>query len=222
MEGPSVQVSDAPASAQPPQTKRVTRRRGETRARLLDAAFQVFAQQGFGRATVEQICEQAGFTRGAFYSNFSSLDELFLAMWERNTEQLTLALRAAVNAEARRPNSWAELEAYARRLIASVPVDDNWYRVSAEFTAHALRNPALKRVIAAREDGILAALLPILADALAGAGRRATDPAALGRALVAVHDGTSVQCLMEPDSESTRRERTDLFIRVLLSYSEEV
>ncbi|MEZ0366137.1 TetR/AcrR family transcriptional regulator [Mycobacterium sp. pUA109] len=214
-------VSDAHAAAETPQPKRVTRRRAETRTRLLEAAFHVFAQEGFGRATVEQICEHAGFTRGAFYSNFASLDELFLAMWERNTEQLTAGFRAAVGAEARRPQSWDELEGYARRLIASIPVDDNWYRVSAEFTAHALRNPALKSVVAAREEGVLAALLPILTEALDGAGRRVSDLHALGRALVAVHDGTSAQCLMEPDNESVWQERADLFIRVLLSYSEE-
>ena len=40
----------------------------------------VFAEQGFGRATVEDVCERAGYTRGAFYSNFASLDELFLAL----------------------------------------------------------------------------------------------------------------------------------------------
>ena len=61
--------------------KRITRRRAQTRQLLLDAALEVFAEDGFGRATVEQVCERAGFTRGAFYSNFSSLDELFLAMW---------------------------------------------------------------------------------------------------------------------------------------------
>jgi AcrR family transcriptional regulator len=46
---------------------RVTRRRAETRARLLDAAFGVFATRGFGRASIEEVCEAAGYTRGAFY-----------------------------------------------------------------------------------------------------------------------------------------------------------
>lgn len=220
--GSTVTAGGAHARPDAPQPRRATRRRAETRARLIEAAFHVFAQEGFGRATVEQICEHAGFTRGAFYSNFASLDELFLAMWERNTGQLTAALRAAVGAEVRKPSSWDELEAYARRLIGSVPVDDHWYRVSAEFTAHALRNPSLKCVIAAREEAILAELLPILARALQAAGRRAPDLPALGRALVAVHDGTSVQCLIEPDSASVRQERTELFIRVLLGYSDEV
>ena len=55
---------------------RVTKRRAETRQRLLDAALLVFAEDGFGRVSVEDVCERAGYTRGAFYSNFSSLDEV--------------------------------------------------------------------------------------------------------------------------------------------------
>ena len=57
-----------------------TRRREQTRARLLDAAHEVFAEVGMDAASVETICERAGFTRGAFYSNFESKDELFLAL----------------------------------------------------------------------------------------------------------------------------------------------
>ena len=215
-------ANDATVPMEVAHPRRVTRRRAETQGRLVQAAFHVFAREGFGRSTVEQICESAGFTRGAFYSNFASLDELFLVMWEQNTEQLTAGFRSALRAEARKPTSWAELEAYARRLITSIPVDDEWYRVSAEFTTHALRNPALKGVVAAREESVLAALLPILVDALEGAGRRAGDPRALGRALVAVHDGTSTQCLVEPENAAVWQERAELFIRVLLSYTHEI
>ncbi|MEU2778510.1 helix-turn-helix domain-containing protein, partial [Streptomyces sp. NPDC007162] len=62
--------------------QRVTRRRVQTRARLLDAAFTVFAAKGFGRVSIEEVCEAAGFSRGAFYSNFSTLDELFFALYQ--------------------------------------------------------------------------------------------------------------------------------------------
>ena len=58
----------------------LTRRRENTRARLFDAASQVFAEVGLGAASVEAICERAGFTRGAFYSNFETKEELFLAL----------------------------------------------------------------------------------------------------------------------------------------------
>lgn len=199
----------------------VSVRRARTRDRLLDAALDVFAEEGFGRSTVEQVCERAGFSRGAFYSNFDSLDQLFLAMWERQSSRLLGGIAAAI-AEASPPPGSRDLERSARRILGVIPVEDRWYRVSAEFTAHALRNPSLRAVVAARESAILAALMPIVETELAAAGRRVTDPVALGRALVAVHDGTSVQILLEPDDEQIVSARTQLFVCVLRSYSESV
>src|SRR6187549_2265001 len=57
-----------------------TRRREATRQKLLDAAAQVFAEVGLDATSVEAICDRAGFTRGAFYSNFETKDELFLEL----------------------------------------------------------------------------------------------------------------------------------------------
>ena len=202
-------------TAETPRPKRVTKRRAETRQRLLDAAGDVFAEEGFGRSTVEQVCERAGFTRGAFYSNFTSLDELFLAMWEQRSATMLDGIRTAL---ADRPATLT-LDSAVERVLAAIPVDDAWYRITAEFTAHALRNPALKRVMAAREDAILGTILPIVEDALAAAGRRVTDRAALGRALVAIHDGTAVQVLMEPENEAVRQARQRLFVTVVSRYS---
>lgn len=195
--------------------RRVTRRRAQTRQRLLDAAGEVFAAEGFGRSTVEQVCERAGFTRGAFYSNFTSLDELFLAMWEQRSAQMLDGIRTAL---ADRPSTLT-LESAVERVLSAIPVDDAWYRLTAEFTAHALRNPALKRVMAAREEAILGTILPIVEDALTATGRHVPDRDALGRALVAIHDGTAVQILMEPGNEAVRQARARLFVTVVSSYS---
>lgn len=195
-------------------TKRVTKRRVETRKRLLAAAYDVFAEEGFGRATVEQICDRAGYTRGAFYSNFASLDELFLAIWEQKSSELLDDVRSAVN----------DIDTAAQvldQIVRLIPVDDRWYRITAEFTAHALRNPALRRVMAARERAILDTLLPLLEPQLDRLGRHVPDPDALGQALVAVHDGTTVQCLMEPDDPAVFERRVELFTRVVMTYTEE-
>ncbi|MFK8912792.1 TetR/AcrR family transcriptional regulator [Streptomyces sp. YS-3] len=200
----------------PSAPKRVTGRRARTRRRLLDSALEVFAEEGFGRSTVEQVCERAGYTRGAFYSNFTSLDELFLAMWEERSERLLTDLRGAL-AEV----SAAAPEDAVRAALRAIPVDDAWYRVTAEFTAHALRNPALRRVMAAREQAIQDAVLPVVVAALGRAGRRVTDEDALGQALVAVHDGTAVQVLLDPASEAVRARREALFLHVLHAYSTE-
>ncbi|MGC0366125.1 AcrR family transcriptional regulator [Rhodococcus sp. 27YEA15] len=201
--------------------KRVTKRRDQTRQRLLDAAAVVFAEVGFGRATIEQICERGGYTRGAFYSNFDSLDELFFAMWEQRSTSMLADLRTA--ADSAITAIPVDLESMVARVIAVVPVDAAWYRINAEFTAYALRHPTLRRALADREDSILRTMLPIVVSALRDVGRRvAGDPTALGRALVAVHDGTSIQCLVDGDKAAALELRRDIFTRILLSYSESI
>ncbi|GAA1236841.1 AcrR family transcriptional regulator [Microbacterium phyllosphaerae] len=77
-------------------TTPATRSRENTRARLLDAAAQVFAEVGLDGASVEAVCDRAGFTRGAFYSNFESKDELFLMLAGSVAEQRVSAVRARV------------------------------------------------------------------------------------------------------------------------------
>ena len=61
--------------------------RDETCDKLFEAAARVFEEQGIGGASIETIAEAAGFTRGAFYSNFKSKDELIIAMLEDHVEQ---------------------------------------------------------------------------------------------------------------------------------------
>ncbi|WP_338698754.1 TetR/AcrR family transcriptional regulator [Streptomyces sp. Q6] len=192
----------------------ITLRRARTRQRLLDAALHVFAEAGFGRSTVEQVCERAGFTRGAFYSNFSSLDELFLALWEERSARMLGDVRAALA-----DIDPADPEVAVRAAIDANPVDDAWFRITAEFTAHALRTPGLRRVMAAREEAIRDAILPVFVAALDRLGRRVPDERALGDALVAVHDGTAVQVLMQPDDDAVRARRQALFMNVLNAYS---
>ena len=65
--------------------KRISREesRAQTRADLLTAARELFARQGFEGASVDQITDAAGFTRGAFYSNFDTKESLMVALIER-------------------------------------------------------------------------------------------------------------------------------------------
>jgi AcrR family transcriptional regulator len=79
-------VPDTAAGA-PAGGQQLTVRREHTRERLVAAAIQVFAERGVIGASVEAICEQAGFTRGAFYSNFSDKDELVFGVLQHEGEQ---------------------------------------------------------------------------------------------------------------------------------------
>lgn len=55
----------------------------QTRERLLDAALEVFSRRGYYAASVDEIAAEAGFSKGAVYSNFSSKEDLFLALIDR-------------------------------------------------------------------------------------------------------------------------------------------
>ena len=196
---------------------RVTKRRAETRRRLLDAALEVFGEEGFGRSTIDLVCARAGYSRGAFYSNFVSLEELFLAMWEqRSAVQADLMRQSFETAGQREVNN---LDGVVEQMLRAVPMDEAWYRVSAEFTAHALRSPGLRKVIVAREESITASFLPYVLTLLGRIGRVVPDPQALGQALVAVHDGTALQCFSEPGDPAVWRRRVELFTRVVGAYS---
>jgi AcrR family transcriptional regulator len=61
--------------------------RDDTCEKLFEAAATVFEEQGIGSASIEAIAAAAGFSRGAFYSNFKSKDELIIAMLEDHVEQ---------------------------------------------------------------------------------------------------------------------------------------
>jgi AcrR family transcriptional regulator len=79
--------------------KRLTRQdsREETRKNLLDAAQRLIATKGLDNASVEDIAAAAGYTRGAFYSNFSSKDELFLQLLRRDHDETHVQLAALLD-----------------------------------------------------------------------------------------------------------------------------
>ena len=72
---------------QPTSTSRRQERAEATRARLIQAAEKIFARDGFEAAKLEEIAAEAGYTRGAFYANFDSKEDLFVALLEREISQ---------------------------------------------------------------------------------------------------------------------------------------
>lgn len=212
-------MTESPAVTSPVTSPPISARRAKTRQRLLDAAREVFAREGFGRSTVEQVCEAAGFTRGAFYSNFTSLDELFLEMWAQESAAMLGRLQEVAEGGIEEVH---DVRSGVERVLAVLPVDADWFQITSEFTAHAVRTPGLARVMATREEAIQAALLPVIDHLLARIDRQVTDREVLGQSLVAVYDGTNVQLAVEPENEAARRHRVDLFTLLVEHYSEPV
>lgn len=168
-------------------------RRARTRERLLDAAFEVFAESGLAAASVEQIAERAGFTRGAFYSNFSTKEELFLALMARGNAVWLTRLTEKVEEIIPDSESPASIdETVIGDLVAAVlcgPYDLRlWGLVQSEFRMLALRDPDMAREFAAHRAQFEDSLAPILVEGVRRAGRGLRlDPTTTARLLMAYY-----------------------------------
>lgn len=141
--------------------RRTTRRREQSRRRLIEAARDTFAERGIRETPVELICERAGFTRGAFYSNFSSKEDLFLAVYEQETaiRQRLFAEAVASAVELPAPGDLPGLRAavadMARRYVTAHTGDETWFLLLSEFKLQGMRRPELRaRVEAALQQGV--------------------------------------------------------------------
>lgn len=176
----------APAEPQ----DRPKRRREVTVERLLDAALETFAEIGFAAASVEDVCRRGGFTRGAFYSSFTSKDELFAALWSRETARELARveqLLAGIEQEA------DPIAAAVERSLSTFRADRTWVLVQAEYALHAARSPAAAAALREHLAGLRTRLTRMVEDVAARAGLTLSVPAgALVRILVAVHDGLVV------------------------------
>lgn len=119
-----------------------SRRREQTRARLFDAAHELFAEVGMDAASVEMIAERAGFSRGAFYSNFESKDELFLALIAKLADdqlsEVSERVEGLMQADIDTPDDVAELVRGIVGVSFSARLDP---QLLSELRTQALRDP---------------------------------------------------------------------------------
>jgi len=116
-----------------------------TRRRLIEAAERVFVRTGFDAAGVEEIAAEAGYSRGAFYSNFASKDALFLELADKKSS----ATREELGAIFREENDWQGRFAAAREWYANHVEKRRWTVIKAEFNLRALRSKALRKRLSA-------------------------------------------------------------------------
>jgi AcrR family transcriptional regulator len=203
------QQTPKPVGASP----RVTKRRAETRANLIEAAYRVFADKGFGQVRIDDVCAAAGYTRGAFYSNFDSLDELFFALYDESARLIAGQLTDAITDDDINPG----IEAVIERVTATLLLDRDWLLIKTDFLLHAARNPAVADRLAAHRQQ----LRTVIETRLDGARERLTLPDAIAdipnaaRAVVAAYDAVTVQLLLDGDLQAARTWLTRLLTALL-------
>ena len=181
--------------------KRLTRKekQAQTRERLLDAAERVFQEEGLAAASVERITAEAGYTRGAFYSNFESKEQLLVELLMDRVYKTYVGMNQEIPEQA----SYEEqLRWTARELRKLQERDDarSFFALWFELLAHTARNPEFTELPAMFWKGNRALMTERIKGIYAELGRKPpAKPKDLATALVALDIGLSIQHLVDPD-----------------------
>lgn len=198
-------------------TQRLTREenRAQTRDRLLAAAAELFSERGVNGASVEQIAERAGFSRGAFYSNFGDKHKLALALLKQRTRREYEEVKELGSAGDTFAARLDALRAWHRERAHHL---QSWLTLRTELWLHALRTDDhdLREGLADRERFARNALAGGIVQAFTQAGVQ--PPADLNQLALIVHaleDGLLIQRLICPDDTTDEDvvEAVDLLIR---------
>src|SRR6478609_8456015 len=172
--------------------------RDHTRDKLFEAAARVFEEDGIGGASIEAIAAAAGFTRGAFYSNFKSKDELIIAMIEDHVEQ---SIRRNMDILAQHTNLddfMAALKAMDRTRQDPLGRSPLLHMELILFVARAeKRRPDLAKRLRARRKLVADIVVATMSGTAKG---KVGDPAWAGAMLLALEDGFRLHRLIDPDS----------------------
>jgi len=176
--------------------KRVTRPpRAEVRQRIMRAATKVFLARGFNGATLDEIAAEAGFSKGAVYSNFDDKDALFLALVDEEFARRLDLLRTALE----EPDAGAE--AAGRSMTSALTAHQDLHVLFSEFRVHAARNPSTRRKLARRRAEIRATLAQTVEAYASRAGAELTMPAEhIATLLLALTNGLALERLGQPEA----------------------
>jgi AcrR family transcriptional regulator len=183
--------------------KRLTRRQSQelTRSKLVESAEKVFIQRGFDGASVEQIAEAAGFSRGAFYSNFEDKDAIFLEVLDKRRRDT----RSALDAIFREKHDMGQRFRAARDWYADQWKQRHWTILKTEFHLRALRNRAVRKrlseIVNQELDDFTVLLTQYYEEARMA---RAGDPRTVTLSLFALSHALGILSLLDASPESER------------------
>jgi AcrR family transcriptional regulator len=212
---PARSPAGAASSPAPPPGRIRRPGRAAVRRRLLDAALEVFAERGFAGASLDQVAEAAGLTKGAIYSNFTSKDDLFFAMMKDQVLNRIEALRTVLAASSPGTDDQQALHDIGHLLTEAFAEQREWRLVFFDFWQRAVRDDDVRAQFVAHRRALRVAIAEHVEQAL---GR----PPVLGQlsvddvvtVVLALSNGLAIEQYVDPGLVSD-----DLFGRVLAQLS---
>jgi AcrR family transcriptional regulator len=183
---------------------------------MLDAAETVFATKGFGAASMEDIAEEAGFSRAALYARFGSKEDLLAAVLDRHSTRTAERFRAMTIPTTPIAGALQAAEIFRQSAtLDMVPLD-------MELRLNALRNPKLRQRVAEVDRGQAQKMTELIEHNMKGARRHldipAEDLAEIG--LAAVSGLMQYAALEEISSDRFRSLVESLFVLLTGPYLE--
>ena len=120
---------------------RLSREESQARTRnlLIEAARDEIVKKGFAQASVRDIADAAGFSLGAFYSNFPEKEAILLELVQRHQSEERAKIEGALN---HAPNDAAKTMAGIEKWATTINADPGWAVLAIELQLQALRSPA--------------------------------------------------------------------------------
>ena len=180
--------------------ERLTReeKKARTRAQLIDAAATVFGRRGYVAASLDEVAEEAGLTKGAVYSNFDGKEDLFLAVID---ERLYEPMRhGAEIIDSSMGTTEDHAMAGARVFVDTVEQEREVFLLALEFNIHVARHPELAAKFAARNREQLARVAEMIRDRTQEDAPLPLPPEEMAIAVEALSLGIALQKLADPDS----------------------
>lgn len=193
------------------------RRRQLTRDVLIDAAAQVFARRGFEGASLEEIAETAGYSRGAIYKNFGGKEELFLAVNQRFNERMLAFFGELIDERGLRMDSASvpELAAQWRNVFFQ---DADIYALGLEFQLYVQRHPEVRPKVSEYSRRNVEMIAQFIEEQATSSGLELPyAPELLARILLSASDGFQQSARSDPDAPDLVAPFLDLYMRALVA-----
>lgn len=180
----------------------------DAREALLEAATRVLAERGFRDASVDEIAERAGYSKGAFYWHFAGKDDLFYALVEERVDQ---PMREMIDLLEAAPPEQDMAPEGSRRFVELLQGERELLLLAHEYWSQAVRDPKLRARYAKRQADIRAALGRALEARFEHlGGPRLQAPEEFATAIMGLAAGLAQEKLIDSDAVPD-----DLFGRII-------
>jgi AcrR family transcriptional regulator len=185
----------------------------ETRGRILDAAIKKFSTAGYAAASVDDICAEAGVSKGAFYHHFPTKQAIFLALMQDWLAMIDMGMNA-VHADTV-PDTFIKMTNLLPEVFAAA---EDKLPMFLEFWLQASRDETVWKAVIAPYRHYQEHFARLVEEGIAEGSLKPTDPQVAAQIIVSLAVGLVLQGVLDPHSadwERTARESMQILMNGL-------